>query len=214
MSTSALQQLVTDCIEQALERNHSDHTQYLALEKKRLRHLLLDWLQIEKNRAPFKVIAREYTVSTQLNNLQFTMRLDRIDELENGKKLIIDYKTGKNNDIAKWFGERLEEPQLPLYALLDAENTAGIAFAQIAPGEQCFKGVSCYDFNIKGIKADKANSAAKWVEYMTEWNQSLGQLSEDFCQGIAIVDPKETLQTCLYCAFKPLCRINEETIYE
>ncbi len=216
MHTQALDELIQQSIHSALLLlPHSHHaTQYLALEKQRLHKLMVEWLDIEKARSPFKVVTNEKSVQTMLSQLSLSLRIDRIDELEDGTKLIIDYKTGKNNDINAWFSERPEEPQLPLYSLLDPTNTTGITFAQVSPGEHSFKGVSRYALEIKGIKLIseiKKTTALSWEEQLLQWNTILTKLSDDFHAGIATVDPKDKVSTCIWCALKPLCRINEET---
>jgi ATP-dependent helicase/nuclease subunit B len=196
-----------------LPHSHTEFTQYLSLEKQRLLKLLQEWIALEKERSPFIVATNEKSTTLTIGNLPLTIRIDRIDELANGEKLIIDYKTGKNNDINSWFSDRPEEPQLPLYALLDPDNTIGISFAQISPGEICFKGVSRYALDIKGIKilSDiKKTVALSWGEQIKQWHTHLTSLSNDFYHGDARVNPKEPSQTCTWCALKPLCRINEE----
>lgn len=212
-----LDSLINECIHHALETTahaRHDYPEYLGLEKQRLYHLIHDWLTLEKQRPPFKVINNEKTSQLTIDRLALTVRIDRVDELADGKKLIIDYKTGKNSDINSWFSERPDEPQLPLYALLDSDHTVGITFAQVASGETCFKGLSHYSLDIKGIKPIaeiKKATALSWNEQLAQWHTTLSQLSHDFCEGMAEVNPKEAAQTCLWCALKPLCRINEET---
>ena len=122
----------------------------------------------------------------------------------------------KNNEVNTWFGERPEEPQLPLYALLDPQNTVGITFAQVFTGEHRFKGISQYSLEIEGIKPIskiKSIHPLSWEAQLNEWRTLFIQLSNDFYHGIATVDPKEAVQTCMWCALKPFCRINEEVEY-
>lgn len=216
LDESALDTIIHASITEALKltpNSHSEFKQYISLEKQRLHHLISEWLRLEKERPPFKISTNEKTIQFTLGQLPLTIRIDRIDELEDGKKLIIDYKTGKNNEISSWFSERPEEPQLPLYSLLDSTNTSGITFAQIHPGEHCFKGVSHYAMDVKGIKLIseiKKTTALSWGEQIEQWLKTLTQLSDDFYYGNARVDPKDPPQTCTWCALKPLCRINEE----
>jgi ATP-dependent helicase/DNAse subunit B len=211
-----LNELIETSINEALDatpNSHSEFKQYISLEKQRLHHIISEWLKIEKERPPFTIMTHEKTVQFTLGQLPLTMRIDRIDELEDGTKLIIDYKTGKNNEINSWFSDRPEEPQLPLYSLLDPTHTSGITFAQIYPGEHCFKGVSHYAMDIKGIKLVseiKKTTALSWGEQIQQWNNTLIKLSDDFYHGIAKVDPKDSDQTCTWCALQPLCRINED----
>jgi ATP-dependent helicase/nuclease subunit B len=216
MDEEILQGMIQESIEKALAaslHSHNEFKNYIQLEKKRLHQLVLEWLQFEKLRPPFKVIFHENVSQFKIGPLTLTIRIDRIDELENGKKLVIDYKTGKNNDVNNWFGERPEEPQLPFYALLDADNVCGITFAQIYPAGYVFKGVSHFALDIQGIKLIseiKKTTALSWKEQLQQWRLALTQLSHEFYHGEAKVNPKEGDQTCIWCALKPLCRINEE----
>lgn len=215
MQDHDLNELIHRCIDDALKatpNSRSEFTQYIALEKQRLYRLVSEWLNIEKSRTSFKVVFNEEVTQITLNQLNLSVRIDRIDELPDGKKLIIDYKTGKNNEINSWFSERPEEPQLPLYSLIDPDNTIGITFAQIATGDHCFKGVSRDALEIRGVKLItevKKTTALSWDDQLSQWKSVLEKLSDDFYQGIAKVDPKEPTQTCTWCALKPFCRINE-----
>jgi probable DNA repair protein len=101
----------------------------LDLEEKRLTSLLQNWLKVECQRESFVVAAREQRYELQLGPLTITLRVDRVDELPDGRKLVIDYKSG-DSKVRLWLGERPEDPQLPLYAqLLAAEQVEGVSFA-------------------------------------------------------------------------------------
>lgn len=214
MEEEVLAKLITDSIEKAMDA--SSHTkkeliEYITLEKKRLHKLISDWLALEKERPPFKVLHHELKTEITLDQLALSLRIDRIDELENGKKLIIDYKTGKYNDINQWLSDRPAEPQLPLYALKENTETIGISFAQISPFEHSFKGISQLNVDISGIKLlseIKKATALSWDEQLQQWKNTLLMLSQQFYQGHAEVDPKET-ETCVWCKLKPLCRVNQ-----
>lgn len=216
LSDTSLEQIIESCVSEALTvlpTPQLANRQYISLEKQRLKQLILGWLNLERQRTPFKVLLNEKLIEMTISQLKFSIRIDRIDELEDGKKLIIDYKTGKYNEINSWFGERIDEPQLPLYSLYDPENTAGISFAQVSSGEHCFKGVSQYNLDIHGIKqlSDiKKSTAESWHAQLNQWQDILTKLSDDFHHGIAKVDPKDPPHTCEWCALKPLCRVNED----
>lgn len=203
------------CIDEALKSYRDlDHKHYyLQLEKQRLQKLMLQWLEFEKQRPPFKVIAKEHTATINLHTMQISIRIDRIDELQDGSKLVIDYKTSKQLNVNHWFSERPEEPQLPLYTLLDADKLTGITFAQIHPDDIHFKGISDYELDIAGIKsisAAKPQAGLNWNEQLAQWRTTFYKLSHDFCAGVATVDPKDKTKSCGYCTLKSFCRINEE----
>lgn len=186
---------------------------YMLLEKERLHKLIHQWLQVEKRRPAFKVISHEKKLAMSLNGVTLSVRIDRIDELDNGSRLIIDYKTNDENSIRHWFSDRPEQPQLPLYALNNPKETAALAFAQLCPGSYSFVGLSSHATDIKGITVIEESKAAEnmtWPAQLQQWQLMLSTLAQSFAQGHASIDPKDTKTTCTYCELKPLCRIHEE----
>jgi ATP-dependent helicase/nuclease subunit B len=162
------------------------------IEQERQSTLIKQWLQFEKNRAPFTVIAIEEAQTIQFNGININIRIDRVDQLSDGRLLIIDYKTGTAN-INAWKGERPKEPQLPLYALCysdDQNAIKGISFAQINVLDQCFKGLGDADICEGITSVDKSRSplstttsVSTWDEALNHWQQTLRQLLEEFQQG-------------------------------
>lgn len=181
----------------------------VALEQQRLEDLLIAWLAIEAERPPFKVLAQEETVVSELAGIPLTMRIDRIDQLANGAKVVIDYKTGVVN-CTNWFGERPSDPQLPLYALLT--QAQAIVYAQLKCGKLGFSGVAEaaeYLPNVNTVAASKLTGAADWPSQLQTWQNVLDKLGRDFRQGRADVSPKSEADACRHCDLQALCRINE-----
>jgi ATP-dependent helicase/nuclease subunit B len=207
-SEQALTRLLEQCIDRALMTldRKQQHTLFSSLEKTRLCRLLTRWLNIEKQRPSFTVVAIEQSQTIDLAGLSLRIRCDRIDELADGSQLMIDYKTGLPNPC-DWFGERPLEPQLPLYSLYYPAITS-ISFAQLNPTKLCFKGISQFGTDIQGIKlSEQSLGGAQWPTLQQQWQQEFTKLSQAFQQGIATVDPKPN--ACKTCDLQSLCRIQD-----
>jgi RecB family exonuclease len=176
---------------------------FAALERKRLAKLAREWLEVEKARPPFTVVAMEDKRKLAVAGLELNGRIDRLDRLEAGGHALIDYKTGKPtpND---WIGERPDDPQLPLYALNAKEDIAAVTFAKLKTGEMRYMGFS----NRKDLIPD-VRPAKDWAALVEGWKKELEALGAGFASGDARVDPKKLLQTCRYCDLQPLCRVYE-----
>jgi probable DNA repair protein len=184
---------------------------FARLEQRRLAELLQQWLVLEKARAPFTVLAREQAHTLGLGGLMVNARIDRIDQLADGRCVIIDYKTGIPSE-ADWFGPRPEEPQLPLYAVAVERPLAAVLFGQVVRGDARFRGVAAVDGVAPGVKPHDQHrytrESASWEAMIAAWQSVLTRLAQDFRAGHAAVDPKDAA-TCQYCECAPLCRVYE-----
>lgn len=181
------------------------------LELDRVKKLVNQWLDLELQREKFTVIATEHPLETHFSGLPLKLRIDRIDQLENGAIVLIDYKSNVIS-VNRWFGERPDEPQLPLYALIYPEPVEAVIFGQIKVNEFSIKGIGSLEtagFGIKNI-ADLPDAAyATWPDQKKHWQAELQKLAENFIHGNAEVDPKNGAQTCAFCDLASLCRIYE-----
>jgi ATP-dependent helicase/nuclease subunit B len=176
------------------------------LERQRLERLLPQWLEIEKARDAFAVQATEQERLVSLGGLQIRTRADRIDQLPNGREIILDYKTGMLKWTG-WEGDRPDEPQLPLYCATSGEPIAGAAFAVIRIGEMAFRGATEDGASLPGLKEMRADAPRSFAEQIEEWTRVLEQLAANFRAGLAEVDPKHG--ACDLCGLRALCRIRE-----
>ncbi|ALQ52183.1 PD-(D/E)XK nuclease family protein [Nitrosomonas ureae] len=187
---------------------------FAQIEQRRLFRLALEWLDEEKKRSSFKVIAVEEKCVIQIGDLILSTRLDRIDELENGQWIVIDYKTSRKS-IQSMIGERPDEPQLPLYLMMEGmkQQAAGAAFAVLKRGEMGFTAIVREANLLPGIKAfsqlEKCARFNTWEDLIAAWQQYLTNLATGFCSGDARVNPKNFPATCKYCDMQLFCRIRE-----
>jgi probable DNA repair protein len=183
---------------------------FLALERERLRALLREWLALERQRAPFEVLAVEEARGLGVGGVRLELRLDRVDRLGAGGALLLDYKTGEAQ-TGSWFDTRPDEPQLPLYALALENRPAGMAFARLARGECAFDGLAERDAIAPGVAplAATKGRAGGWRDQLEAWRETLDALGEQFRSGVASVDPKRYPGTCELCHLRTLCRVEE-----
>lgn len=160
---------------------------YCELEQKRLTQLLCEWLEGERERPAFEVIAVEEDRDIEFSGLKLKLRIDRIDEFTNGDQLLIDYKTGSAS-AKSWQGERITEPQLPLYAVT-RENITAISFAQINRKVQKWDGLG--ELHNTSLNQTGIKPADDWPLQLQQWREQLQQLANDFIAGDARIDFKD-----------------------
>ena len=211
-----LHQIIINQVKKSLQQidiksKNKTNKLFLTIEEKRLISLVTNWLNYEKTRDPFSVIALEQSSEIKLRDLAIRIRVDRIDRLVDGRTLIIDYKTSPTT-TSSWLGESLQEPQLPLYSTFQA--TDGLAFGQLHSSGLRLKGfindehidIGHQDLTVSSkIKAAKPTS---WNQLTANWQHTLEELSYSFSQGLAKRAPL-TLSSCQTCQLQQLCRIFE-----
>ncbi len=194
-------------------RGRRENPGLLRLERDRLTDILVNWLAVEAERADFTVSAREQRHEIDFGDLSITLRVDRVDQLSNGRQLLIDYKTG-DAKTRLWLGQRPEDPQLPLYAqLLPAAEVEGVSFAVLRHSATEYRGLARTTQG-SGISEDVADATAKsdaelpdWDALQAHWAAALKSLAQEFLDGEARVEPLDPRNTCTFCGLEELCRI-------
>jgi len=221
-----LEDLVRRNIERAVQGSDAAmfagwEKQVVEIERERLGNLILDVLKVEKERpAPFRVAEVEKKRQVTLGGITVDVKVDRIDELETGGLVLLDYKSGKPN-VSHWDGERPEDPQVPIYATELGSRLAAAGFVQINSEEIAFKGYA-KEAGILPVPnfqsmSEKKRPALSFEELLTNWRETLEKLGREFRDGHAAVDPKNREKTCEVCHLGMLCRVNEarpETVEE
>ena len=187
---------------------------YLALEELRLTRLVTEWLSYEAERLPFAVAKAEADSTVTIAGLTLRLRLDRVDHLNDGTLLVIDYKTGDVSPEA-WELPRPEDVQMPLYAgyaLGQDEELGGLVFARIRAGSHAFAG-QVGDAKATLLSGLSPSSALVknplTAEQLLDWRDCIQQLARAFVAGHAEADPRDYPKTCERCDLKSLCRIQE-----
>ena len=173
------------------------------LERVRMARLAREWLAVERMRGGFEVVAREERRTLHAAGLEMHGRIDRMDRLDDGSRVLIDYKTGRATP-KDWLEERPDDPQMPLYALAAGEKIAAIAYARVKTGEMKYLGIAR-----DGAVLPKVKAFDSWPGWPEMWQKNLDALGHEFATGVAAVDPKRGLKTCKYCDLRPLCRVHE-----
>ncbi|MCH9750064.1 MAG: PD-(D/E)XK nuclease family protein [Proteobacteria bacterium] len=196
-----LDTLIDQKIYAALKRHPSSG--YKRIEKIRLKQLLQKFIETDKARENFRVLATEQSIRVNIAGLSFNTRLDRLDQMDNGDQIVFDYKTG-DTSTAKWCSADIVEPQLPIYSVTN--NTQGAAFIELNSNAVSFKGLS-KDPDSLPTQSTRKSSCQAWDQQVAMWAQRLNQASLDFQSGQAQVLPNK--KACDYCELDLLCRVQK-----
>ena len=179
---------------------------FAAIERQRMEGIIGQWLLLEKRRQPFTMLEQEAGRRVTLGGLTLKVRADRVDRLENGTLVILDYKTGECRP-ADWDGARPDEPQLPIYAVTAGAPVAGVFFASLKTGTPAFRGLADSAGLVPDVRVPGDQPPLE--ETIAEWREVLDRLGSEFKAGQAVVDPKDPRNTCRHCALPALCRIGQ-----
>ena len=206
-SSESLMAIIEKSAAAAVARAQRDlliEPRFAELERARLARLALEWLEVERQRPDFEVVASEDKRALVAGGIALSGRIDRLDKLSSGGHALIDYKSGRVTPNS-WQGDRPDDPQMPLYAVNAAEDITAVAFARIKKGDMRMMGFSRDDKVLPKIKIYH-----DWKFLLQEWKEEVDDLGREFAAGDAAVDPKQRQQTCRYCDLAPLCRVHEK----
>lgn len=193
---------------------------YKNLQHQRMFKLLNNWMQAEKARPDFSVLAFEAQLDRELAGIPIQLRVDRIDKLSSSETLdqnhiaIIDYKTSEQQ-TSNWFGDRPDEPQMPMYFTLFEPTPDALVFAQVLSKQCSFKGVARDTQRLPGTRSahqqrinDAPSSGVQWHDLKPYWEARLTQLAMHFRHGLACVSPKKNT-SYQYTGLESLARLGD-----
>ncbi len=200
--------LVADGVATALERvcaRRDPGGRWRARERVRLEILLARWLDVERARAPFRIERLEPGREPARHaGIEFVCRVDRIDRLEDGARVLIDYKTGAAD--VDWRGDRPDNPQLPVYALLHRDGLVAVAYGRVNATALDFLAESERAGVFRaGMRASTLEGAPSFGALLEVWEERITALASDFAAGAAAVAPQPA--ACAQCHLHALCRI-------
>jgi len=207
----ALSALVRSAVAQALETRLAQRVLPLAAalvenEQQRLEAQLLALLRHDLARAAtaeFTVSQLEMNKEGELGGLPLRVRMDRIDRLDDGRLIVLDYKSGS----AKSFRQLDESPrqaQLLAYALLAPAPLAGIAAVYLPAEGIRWCGAAADPALLPALSRTRAPSAP-FPELLVHWRRVIDTLVGEFAAGLAAVQPLPG--ACKECHLPGLCRI-------
>ncbi|MDP4908629.1 MAG: PD-(D/E)XK nuclease family protein [Burkholderiaceae bacterium] len=165
-----------------------------ALEEKRALAIVTAWLAIECAREPFVAVQIEEKHALTAAGLTLNVRLDRMDQLEDGSRVVLDYKGGSNlpNVLNDWGRERPVHLQLPAYAaVLDKEgmlNTvAGLMLVHLHSGAQAPVGLLSREIGLEGptLFAQAEYPDPDWSAAIIRLKDVVHALASEFTSGLA-----------------------------
>lgn len=215
-----LSAIVRGCADEAAQLALVDYSERLRqLEVERACAVVQAWVEIENKRPPFSIYELERRHVWQYKHLELGMQIDRIDQLADGRWLVIDYKSGNGSVDPKsfWTRPRPVDLQLPLYAAVlqqehaqsQEETVAALVLAKLHAGGNetkgladidCFPGVAAVEKWSWSAGADKT-----WEQVLLDWRRAISMLADEFISGTAEnrVWSEQDLQ---YCDVKPFLR--------
>jgi RecB family exonuclease len=210
-SSTALSQpttVIEELCQQAIARYKHLPEPFVGAEQTRLTQLVTDWLAIEAERTPFRVAETEQRYALELGDLAFSLRIDRLDDVD-GAMVLIDYKTGRVS-TGPALGESPTAPQLPSYSLI-RDDIAGVYYAQVRSTEQKLIGLAGEAEQLTespNARVKTTPTESGWVQQQALWRQQLIGLATEIAAGDARVNPLPN--ACRHCDLKPLCRVDEK----
>jgi probable DNA repair protein len=213
-----LDALIERCVDEAALTILGDSTArerppVLARECRRAARLIKALCALERSRDSFEVEDTEFERSLTLAGAQLTVRIDRLDSLESGGKVILDYKSGRRTP-ADWYGERPSHPQLLAYQAAIGSEVIAMATVNVTGREIRFEGIASSSGllpKVKGVEGPGGEfEGDAWETRTSQWRARLEGLAAAFLAGRATVDPKPG--ACDYCHAIGLCRISDRRI--
>ena len=180
----------------------------LDLERQRLIGILAAWLEVEGSRdISFTVELSEESLEWDCDGLNLSLKVDRVDRLSTGQRIVIDYKSSAGQSAIDWSQSPLKSPQLPCYSqvITDVET---IAIGQVSINEPDYltlgADIGLDDADKKSKKAMDRAGVSELAGLKDQWLVDLRSLVSAFVNGSGTPTPSPN--ACRYCHYAAICR--------
>lgn len=207
-----LEALVEQAVESAARQELGAYTPVLqSLEVARARLILHKSTQAELARAPFTLQAIEQSHCWKKGPLSLQVRLDRLDVLDDGSLVLLDYKTGAGafRPAQEWLRERPISLQLPFYALIlldDGHHVAALSLARLHARSVEFVGFGQEGLDFPGLL--ELPQGSSWQGQLQRWQATIACLADEFINGKAD-NHSYAKEDLLYCDVLPFLRLHD-----
>ena len=186
-------------------------SEFFNIEEMRLISYLEKWIHHELKRGDFEVKETEKNIPIHLGCLNFNIKIDRIDEV-NQNNIVIDYKSGTTKTLNEWFLNAYGELQMPFYALFASNKPIdAIAIGVINAAKPQWIGIGRDKDLLQGIKDSTATQYQSWDDLIGFWRCRIDDAIKSYESGNAAV--KFTREKDIaYCQVKPILRLPERIL--
>jgi exodeoxyribonuclease-5 len=186
-------------------------SEFFDIEEIRLISYLKNWVNHELKRGDFEVKETEKNIAIHLGCLNFNIKIDRIDEV-NQHNIVIDYKSGTTKTLNEWFLNAYGELQMPFYALFASNKPIdAIAIGVINTSKPQWIGIGRDKTLLQGIKDFSASQYKSWNDLIEFWKYRIDDAIKSYELGNAatkFVREKDLA----YCQVKPILRLPERRL--
>jgi len=185
--------------------------EFFNIEEIRLISYLEKWIQHELKRGDFEVKETEKNIPIQLGCLNFNIKIDRIDEV-NQNNIVIDYKSGTTKTLNEWFLNLYGELQMPFYALFASNKPIdAIAIGIINSPKPQWIGIGRDRGLLPGIKDAATIEYQSWDDLIGFWKCRIDEASKSYESGNAAIKFSRE-KDMAYCLVKPILRLPERIL--
>lgn len=162
------------------------------------------YLLLEKKRAPFKVITVSQKRTVTVNNIEIPIYIDRIDELTDGKRILVNYTTGLVMPTPRqWLTVPMRNPRIPLccIALQEQPITQLISWQIHSSEHLTCKSYTMHDIHALAVKLQLISKDSSLIEW---WLMQIKDIVQNIVNSSPIADSNDA-EYCRSCPYLSCC---------